>query len=69
MYKVIDGFVKYALENPDVSLETLFNQYPIPGNCFDMFPVILCAAEAARNASPMMKERLRQYYGNSPKSF
>ena len=66
MDKIVDKFVEIVLAYPTVNIQSLFNRYMHTlseeeiEEIGEYFPVILRAGEAARNASPEMKQLIIQ---------
>lgn len=69
MDKIIENFVRIVMTYPNVDIDTLFNKYlhlltkedlALMG---ELFPIIIQAGIAARNASPEMQNRLKTDFG------
>lgn len=65
MDKIIENFVRIVMTYPNVDIDTLFNKYlhllakEDLASIGEMFPIIIQAGIAARNASPEMQNKLK----------
>lgn len=66
MHYVVDRFVKYVLQYPDMDINEVFNRFVYLlsdeelEHLSEMFPLLMSAGEAARSASPCMQQKLKK---------